>query len=223
MKLILSSLLLFIFFAPPPAFGDIFSKEYAIYTSGIKIGELSWEIKIINNNYSNNIRLKSGGLLSRLYRFEGDYFSSGNINNNTLTPKSYKHRWKTNKVDKKMELIFNNNKLKYLEQQPTEKEELRLNIFDTNQTKDPLSSFLQIIFGAKKSLVVDGRRLYTMNAKYNKNNGQVVIELNNYSNLWADHKKSDFEKVVFEKNDNDLLPSKIFIYFDGRVFKIKKD
>jgi len=221
MKLILNSFFLLIFFTCSSAFADIFSKKYIIYTSGIKVGNLSWVVKINNNNYSNDIKLESGGLLSTLYVFEGSYTSSGNINKNILTPNKYSHSWKTSKVNKTMELVFNNNKLKSLEQNPIEKEKLRLNIFTINQTKDPLSSFLQIIFGEDTSLVVDGRRIYTMNARYNKNIEQTIIELNNYSNLWADHKRSDFEKITY-KIDGDFLPSKILIYFDGRVFKLKE-
>lgn len=200
---------------------DIFSKKYIIYTSGIKIGELSWEVNINSNDYSNNIRLKSGGLVSTLYKFEGTYFSSGKINNNILTPNKYSHKWKTNKLDKKMVLIFKNKKLESLKQKPIEAERLRLNIFEFNNARDPLSSFLQIIFGENTSQVIDGRRLYTMNAEHNKETKETVIKLNNYSNLWADHKRSDFEKITYKKNGGDL-PSKILIYFNGRVFKLKE-
>ena len=124
MKLILNSFFLLIFFTCSSAFADIFSKKYIIYTSGIKIGDLSWIVKINNNNYSNDIKLESGGLLSTLYVFEGSYTSSGNINKNILTPNKYSHSWKTSKVNKTMELVFNNNKLKSLEQNPIEKENL---------------------------------------------------------------------------------------------------
>ena len=222
MRLILNSIFLFVFFICSSALGDVFFKEYIIYTSGVKIGKLDWEIKIDNQNYSNNINLKSSGFLSTLYQFKGNYFSLGTINENILIPLIYKHEWKTKKIDKAMELGFNNNKLKFLKQRPVEKEKLRLNIYEFNQTKDPLSSFLQIIFGADTSLVVDGRRIYTMNAKHNKNIEQTIIEITNYSNLWTDHKRSDFEKITFNKKEGVFLPSEIFIYFDGRVFKLKE-
>ena len=195
MKFILSSIFLFIFFISSQVLGSVFFKEYSIYTSGIKIGKLSWELKINNNNYSNNIKLKNSGLLSSLYNFEGNYFSSWNIHNNVLTPSNYKHNWITNKVNKEMKLVFSNNKLKYLEQNPIEKEGLRINAYEIYLVKDPLSSFLQIIFGADSSMVIDGRRVYTMISKYNKNTNEVTIQLVNYSNLWADHKRSQFEKM----------------------------
>lgn len=221
MKLVLISFFLFFFLICPSVYADIFSKKYLIYTSGIKIGELGWEVRINNKKYSNKIRLKSVGLLSALYNFEGSYISSGSINNNILAPIKYSYTWQTNKIIKTMRLIFDGNKVSSLEQSPVEKEILRINIFEINQTKDPLSSFLQIIFGENTSLVVDGRRIYTMIAKYNKNIKETIIELDDYSNLWADHKRSDFEKISFQKN-NDFLPSKILIYFDGRVFKLKE-
>jgi hypothetical protein len=221
MKLILNSFFVFILFSYSSAFGDVFFKEYIIYTSGIKIGKLGWEITIDDKNYSNNIKLESGGLLSALYSFEGNYFSSGNINNNILTAKKYTHKWETKKVNKTMRLFFNGNKLQSLEQSPVEKEDLRLNIYMINNVKDPLSSFLDIIFGSHTSLVVDGRRLYTMNAVYDEKLKQTIVDLTNYSNLWTDHKRSDFEKITFEKNNMSFLPSKMFIYFDGMIFKLK--
>ena len=61
-----------------------------------------------------------------------------------------------------------------------------------------------------------------MNAKHNKNIEQTIIEITNYSNLWTDHKRSDFEKITFNKKEGVFLPSEIFIYFDGRVFKLKE-
>ena len=223
MKLVLSSFFLFFYFSYCAVLGDVFTKDYTIYTSGIKIGKLVWEVKINNKNYSTHIRLKSGGLLSSIYSFEGSYLSSGSINDNILTPKNYTHNWKTNKINKKMELVFYNNKLKSLRQNPIEKEKLRLNIYEVIDIKDPLSSFLQIIFGADTSLVVDGRRYYTMRANYSKKIEGTIINLTNYSNLWADHKKSSFEKITFETNKYNLLPSKIFIYFDGMIFKLKEN
>ena len=120
-----------------------------------------------------------------------------------------------------MNLVFSDNKLISLEQKPVEKEFLRTDIFDIKKTKDPLTSFLQIIRGEKSSLVLDGRRLYTMNVVNNTNANQVIIEVAEYFNLWADHKRSKFEKIIFEKNNEGLLPSKILIYFDKRIFSLE--
>ena len=57
-----------------------------------------------------------------------------------------------------MELDFEKNKLVALSQEPTEQEKLRLNVYDVENTNDPLTSFLKIIMGKQKALVVDGRR-----------------------------------------------------------------
>ena len=122
-----------------------------------------------------------------------------------------------------MRLSFENNKLSSLNQKPYEKERLRIDVFSIKQTKDPLSSFLEIIMGEISSLVVDGRRTYTMKAKFDKKENKTVINIFDYSNLWADHKRSKFEKISFEKKDGVLLPIKINIHFDERVFKLEQN
>jgi len=203
-------------------YAESFYKKFSINVSGLKIGELVWVLEIDNNNYSNDIKLKSKGFLSAIYTFEGDYFSKGIIANNKLKPNSYSHVWKTNKTEKTMNLSFENNKLSSLKQTPYEKEKLRIDVFNIKKTKDPLSSFLEIIMGETSSLVVDGRRTYTMNSNFNKKENKTLISISDYSNLWADHKRSKFEKISFEKRNGVLLPITIFIHFDGRVFKLEQ-
>ena len=222
MKLILNSFLILLLFICFPVFGVDASKTYVIKVSGIKIGKLDWVMNINNKNYTNSLKLKSEGFLSAIYKFEGEYFSKGEIENKKLKPKKYTHLWKTNKASKKMTLLFDNNTLKSIEQKPVEEESLRIDVYNIKNAKDPLTSFLQIIMGIKKSLVIDGRRFYTMNALHEESIKQTTVELTNYSNLWADHKRSDFEKISFKKNKEDFLPTKIFIYFDSRVFKLEQ-
>jgi len=204
-------------------YAESFYKEFSIKVSGLKIGDLVWVLEIDNNNYSNDIKLKSKGLLSGIYKFEGNYFSKGIIVNNKLKPYTYNHVWKTNKTEKTMNLGFENNTLNSLNQTPYEKEKLRIDVFNIKHTKDPLSSFLEIIMGEASSLVVDGRRTYSMNAEFNKEENETVINISDYSNLWADHKRSKFEQISFEKKDGVLLPIKINIHFDGRVFKLEQN
>ena len=204
-------------------YAESFYKKFSIKVSGLKIGELVWILEIDNNNYSNDIKLKSKGFLSAIYTFEGDYFSKGIIANNKLKPNSYSHVWRTNKTEKTMNLSFENNKLSSLKQTPYEKEKLRIDVFNIKKTKDPLSSFLEIIMGETSSLVVDGRRTYTMNSNFNKKENKTLINISDYSNLWADHKRSKFEQISFEKKDGVLLPIKIDINFDGRVFKLEQN
>jgi hypothetical protein len=223
MRFILSNFFILLFFISNPVYAENFYKEFSIKVSGLKIGELVWVLEIDNNNYSNNIKLKSKGLLSAIYTFEGNYFSKGVVANNKLKPHIYNHVWKTNKMEKTMDLNFEDNTLSSLNQTPYEEEKLRVDVFNIKETKDPLSSFLEIIIGEAASLVVDGRRIYTMNAEFNKEENTTVINISDYSNLWADHKRSKFEQISFEKKDGVLLPIKINIHFDGRVFKLEQN
>ena len=223
MRFILINFCISLFFINSSVYAESFYKSFSIKVSGIKIGELIWLLEINNNNYSNDIKLKSQGFLSPIYKFEGNYFSKGIITKNKLIPYSYSHVWKTNKTKKTMNLVFENNMLNSLNQTPYEKEKLRINVFQIKKTKDPLSSFLEIIMGEKISLVVDGRRTYVMNAEFNIKENKTVISISDYSNLWADHKRSKFEKISFEKKEGVFLPTKINIHFDGRVFKLEQN
>ena len=223
MKLLLNNLFVFLFLVCSPAYCQVFQKEFSIKVSGIKIGKLVWKIQMDETSYSNDLRLKSEGFLSAIYKFEGEYFSEGIIKNKKLKPGTYSHIWKTNKTEKRMKLDFQSDFLILLEQTPYEKERLRLDIFSIKNTKDPLSSFIEIIMGDSGSLVVDGRRIYNMNANLNKKNYETVIEVSNYSNLWADHKRSKFEKIIFEKKEGSFFPFKINIYFDGRIFRLEQN
>ena len=222
MKLFSNSFIFLLLFCWP-LFGEEANKSYVVKVSGIKIGELNWQIKIDNDEYLNKLDLKSKGLLSAIYNFKGEYISKGAIHNNELMPKKYKHFWKTKKTVKNMEIVFNESKLISLKQDPEEEEKIRLNIFDVKYTSDPLTSFQKIMMGEKSSLVVDGRRLYTMTANSDENTNQTTIEISNYYNLWADHKRNKFEKIIFEKKIEEILPYKMFIYFDGKVFRLEED
>ena len=106
MKLILNSFLIFFLLICSPVFGESFYKTYNIKSSGIKIGTLDWEVSINNKHYKNNLKLKSEGFLSIFYNFQGQYSSVGSVENKKLKPKTYTHIWNTNKVTKKMSLVF---------------------------------------------------------------------------------------------------------------------
>ena len=219
MKLFLNSFV-FLFLFGCPVFGAEIKKSYDVKVGGIKIGELNWEINIGSDEYSNKLSLKNKGFLSAIYRFKGEYFSEGLINKKRLMPKKYKHFWQTKKTIKNMELRFGEDKLISLKQKPAEEETIRLNVFDVQYTNDPLTAFQKIMMGEKSALVVDGRRLYTMMARPDENN-KTTIEIVNYYNLWADHKRNKFEKIIFEKNITEILPHKMLIYFDGKIFKLE--
>ena len=221
MRLFLNNLLFFIFICWPLHSEEI-KKNYVVKVSGLKIGELSWNMRLTTDNYSNNLKLQSKGLLSGLYNFKGDYFSEGDNKNKELYSKKYKHIWQTKKNIKKMELAFNNSKLAKINQEPIEEESLRLNVYGIENTSDPLTSFLNIMMGKKNTQVVDGRRLYTMRSKHDEKTNQTTIEISNYYNLWADHKRNKFEKIIFEKKINEILPFKLIIFFDGKVFRLEE-
>ena len=222
MRLFLNNLIIFILVCLPLQ-GEEVKKSYIVKVGGIKIGELVWEMNLTTNNYSNKLKLRSKGLLSGLYSFKGDYFSEGIKNKNELFSRKYTHFWQTKKNIKKMELGFEKNKLVALSQEPTEQEKLRLNVYDVENTNDPLTSFLKIIMGKQNTLVVDGRRLYNMEAQHSDKTKQTTIEISNYYNLWADHKRNKFEKIIFEKQNGEILPFKMYIYFDGRVFRLEEN
>ncbi len=222
MKLFLNSIVILSLFCWP-LYAEETYKNYTVKVAGIKIGELNWTIKLNKDEYLNKIYLRSRGLLTSIYSFSGEYFSEGLVYENKLVPKKYTHLWTTKKKQKKMNLVFDERKLKTLEQDPAENEEIRLNIFEVQHTNDPLTSFLKIMMGEKKALVVDGRRLYTMTSKMSENKEKSTIEISNYYNLWADHKRNKFEKIIFEKKPKAFLPYKMFIYFDGKIFRIEEN
>ena len=223
MKLFLNSFFLVILLLCGPVYSEDFYKEFVVKVSGIKIGKLSWSVKIDETNYFNQLKLKSEGLLSGLYRFNGEYSSEGKVINKKLKPLKYNHLWKTKKIEKNMKLVFENNKLNSLHQKPNETEKLRINVYSVEESKDPLTSFLQIVLGETSSLVVDGRRIYTMNSFLDKKSYETTIEISNYANLWADHKRNKFEKIIFEKKINEVLPFKMQIFFDGKVFRLEEN
>ncbi len=203
-----------------PLIGEEIKKNYVVKAGGIKIGELSWQLRITDDDYSTKINLRSKGLLSAIYSFKGEYFSEGTNFENQLISKKYTHFWQTKKITKNMELTFADRKLKTIKQSPIEKERLRLSVYDIQHTNDPLTSFIKIMMGQTNSLVVDGRRHYTMKVMSNDNKNQIIVEISKYFNLWADHKRNKFEKIVFEKKKEAFLPSKMFIHFDDKVFKL---
>ena len=71
-------IIFFVFFSQS-LFCNTFEEKYSIKTKGLTIGELGWEIKMSEYTYSTSIKLKSEGLLSGLYSFEGAYKTKGQL------------------------------------------------------------------------------------------------------------------------------------------------
>ena len=63
---------LFLLFLSSLSHAESNNIKYKIITSGITIGELSWDLSFTNDNYQLKIELNSGGLASYLYNFNFD-------------------------------------------------------------------------------------------------------------------------------------------------------
>ena len=75
-------------------------QEYSIRTKGITIGSLTWELKITENKYEISVDLKSKGLLSGFYSFNGSYEALGIVKKNKLFPTRYIQNWETSNKKK---------------------------------------------------------------------------------------------------------------------------
>ena len=222
MKLILIKLILVLILCSKSIFASILVSEYTVSTSGIKIGKFSWSLLINENSYETKILLENSGFFSPLYKFKGEYKSTGIIVDSELQVKYYKQFWQTKKKIKIVEMVFDK-KLKELIQDPVEEEYSRIDLDSLYMYFDPITSFINILNGNKKAKTIDGRRTYIMEAKSQKNSNKIVIEIENYKNIWADHKRNDLKKIEFLIGDKKLLPEKISVYFKDRVFSLKKN
>lgn len=222
MRLILSSIFFFIFFIISVGVkSNEFEIRYNVKTSGVVIGKLKWNLKIKGDKYISEINLESSGIFSALYNFHGEYHANGILKDNIFETQEYKQKWKTKQKSRTIEISFDNY-IKKLSQDPVEKEKSRIDLYELFKYFDPTSSFLSILNGAKSVNTIDGRRIYTMKKSELDNFEKIVLEIENYKNIWADHKRNDLEKIEFEKQKNNFLPESIIIYFKKRVFKLKK-
>jgi len=200
---------------------SILSSDYVVKSSGIKIGEFNWIIKIEEEKYETKISLKSIGILSQLYSFEGEYLANGIFKNNRFETRFYKQYWKTKNKEKIVEIELNRSLIN-LFQHPKEEEHSRVSFSEIIDYYDPITSFINILNGHSLEKTIDGRRLYVMEKSILDTEGDFVIFIKEYRNLWADHKRNDLEKIEFIIKDGVFLPIKINIYFKNRVFKLSK-
>ncbi len=223
MKLFLINIFLTIIFLSYSSAGaKNFNTEYVVSSSGIKIGKFSWSLEINNKKYKTEIFLKNAGVFSPLYSFEGNYISQGIVENGEYKAQEYKQYWRTKKKIKIVEMSFDGY-LKKLYQKPEEKELPRLNLDGIFQYSDPITSFLNILNGDDQVKTIDGRRIYTMKKVGIDNKENITIEIHNYKNIWADHKRNDLKKIEFVLESSGFLPKNINIYFKNRVFKLKQN
>ena len=73
MKCYFNLFVIFLFLSTP-VFSEEFSAEYTIKTKGVVIGSLFWYLHITPKKYDTSIKLKSQGILSGLYKFNGEAF-----------------------------------------------------------------------------------------------------------------------------------------------------
>ena len=223
---------LFLFFFIISNSSFLYAKEfnavYLIEVGTVNIGKLIWNIQMSKNDYKISIILEDKGLLSGLYKFNGKYEASGLIFNKILKPLEYKQNWVTNKKEKNVKIIFNNNSLAELLLFPEEKEHQRIQYIGIKNFFDPLSSFLNILMGENQSKTIDGRRTYLMivDKSYKKDGANIrKVLIKNYMNIWSDHKRKDLEHIEIIQQSNgiiEVLPMIIKIKFKGLTFKLKK-
>ena len=219
MRLVFSFLI--IIFISTSVLSDDLKVNYLIKTKGINIGSVSWDLSISEKKYKTTLKLKSNNFISNLYKFKGSYETSGIVVNGFLEPKQYIQSWITKKKQRDIEINFKNNKVKTIEQDPFEKELPRFNFKELYGYVDPLSSFMNILLGKKKSKTMDGRRAYTLSI--DKKNTQKKIIVGEYINLWTDHKKRDLDYLEFYKEKKEFFPKKINIKFKGFFFSLVRN
>ncbi len=198
-----------------------FETKYSVSSSGIKIGELNWYLKIIENKYETKIVLMNSGIFSPLYKFDGNYTSNGIIEDNKFKTKNYEQHWKTKKKIKIVKMSFGDGVVT-INQSPAEKEFPRVNLSNLPSHFDPITSFMNILNGQESAYTIDGRRVYTMKRDFIKSD-VITLQINKYKNIWADHKRNDLKKIEFFISNEMFLPEKIKIYFKNRVFRLIKD
>jgi len=212
-------LFFFVIFVVNTSYANNFSAEYKVSTTGIKIGNFSWSLNINDNVYQTEISLKNSGIFSPLYKFEGNYLSAGVIENNIFKTKNYKQFWKTKKKTKIVKMLFDDYLIE-LKQEPIEEERARVNLEDLYLYFDPITSFINILNGENEAKTIDGRRIYRLK-KNEGENGNIILKIEDYVNIWADHKKNDLKKIEFFIED-DLLPYEVLIHFKERVFRLER-
>ena len=212
-------LVFFIIFVINTSYANNFSAEYKVSTTGIKIGNFSWSLNINDNIYQTEINLKNSGIFSPLYKFEGSYLSTGVIENNIFKTQNYKQFWKTKKKTKIVKMSFDDYLIE-LKQEPIEEERARVNLEDLYLYFDPITSFINILNGENEAKTIDGRRIYRLK-KNEGENGNIILKIEDYVNIWADHKRNDLKKIEFFI-EGDLLPYEILIHFKERIFKLER-
>ena len=205
-----------------------FKETYIVEIGRLDIGKLTWSVKLSNDSYNIVINMKSIGFLSRLYKFEGNYETNGSVIGGSLAPLKYKQFWLTKKKKREVKITFNNGSLTELKILPNEEEHARIKYIGINNHFDPLSSFANILMGKMKSKTIDGRRIYSMAVEEQDNYEKLKIKkilIEDYINIWADHKKNDLEYIEITQSNGQegfSMPEAMKIKFKGLLYKLRK-
>ena len=212
------NLIFFILFCNQALAKEYISK-YEIRTKGFQVGVLKWEIILNEKNYEVLIELKNKGMLSGIYKFDGRYRVEGSIVKGLFYPKRYEQNLETKKKKRDVELIFENNLLSHIMQEPKEIEIPRIKYKNLKGYRDPLTSFLNILINKTASFTIDGRRAYLLNPTNLGDKTKILV--GEYNNIWTDHNNNDLEFIEVYENELNIFPKKINIKFNGMVFSLE--
>ena len=203
---------------------ESFSAKYKVSTKNLTIGLLFWDLKKNDKTYELNIELKSKGLLSSIFKFNGSYAVRGFLKDGAFIPHHYTQKWLTKKKKRDLQISFEKNKVFSLLQQPAEKEFSRIRLDLLRNYTDPLTSFIKLLSGISESKTIDGRRIYVLSLiEENKDKNMKTYGIKDYINIWTDHKRNDLEKISIISKPNSYLPEIIYINFKKQVFRLLKD
>ena len=221
-------LFFFIFTNTNSLFANEFRGAYIVEIGKIDIGRMIWDVTISDHSYKTLISLKSKGVLSKLYKFKGSYEASGSIVKGSLMPLKYKQFWLTKKKKREVEITFRDGSITELQILPHEKENARIDYIGINNHFDPLSSILNLLIGGGESKTIDGRRVYSMvverEEKYENSEFKKIL-IEDYVNIWADHKRNDLEYIEIKQEYSEeafSMPEVMKIKFKGLLYKLRR-
>ncbi len=226
-----------IIFATPLKSKTIFA-SYEISWNALILGNLYWEFILNSKNYEFLITLESAGVSSKIYPFYGQYYSKGEIINETFNSKKYFSVWKAKKKQKTIDIVFENKKVKNLIFSKKQDINPYVDFYNLKDPIDPISASLDLIINNDSKTiknVFDGRRVYDLSVvktklKSIKNNENILnqrnykLNIENYKNVWKDHNKTNLKEVEIttgEMTNGILLPVDFKIKNKGLVLKIK--
>ena len=184
-----------------------FDEVYNIEVGKIDIGTLYFKFFISDERYEVSISVEDKGLFSGIYRFKGKYDAFGQIKNGIFIPEKYNQSWKTKKKNSEINIFFENGIINSFKMLPVESEQPRIDFMRLEDYNDPITSFVSILTGNTKTQTIDGRRVYSMNLSDSRAVEKGVykkIIINNYKNIWADHKRKNL-KYIEVVQGSDLL------------------